>query len=274
MSLDLDKRQRAMLREMGVQVWLPETPAAEPRAALKIAAAGAENPPETKALSPVVPVATGGPTAPLAPTPPPATAPPRQPLPAQARGEDKEPSWSLGEAQPLYTETTLAEGARWLVLAEMPAPTLAASRSSLPSGEAGLAGGGPARRPQAAVFDGDAGRLLDNMLRAARLHVAGAVLLAPVVRHAAAPPGEEFSAALAALISQAQPDVVLLMGRLASQALLQSTEPLGRLRGRVHALHGARGVVTYDATYLLRTAADKARAWDDLRLAMRLAAAS
>ena len=120
------------------------------------------------------------------------------------------------------------------------------------------------------VFVGDAGRLLDNMLRAARLPAAGAVFCAPVVRYAAAPPDAAFSAALAAMIGQCQPDVLLLMGRMASQALLQSTEPLGRLRGQVHALHGVQAVVTYDAPYLLRTWADKAKAWDDLCLAMSL----
>lgn len=52
--------------------------------------------------------------------------------------------------------------------------------------------------------------------------------------------------------------------------LLQSTEPLGKLRGQVHALHGVQAVVTYDAPYLLRTWADKAKAWDDLCLAMSL----
>lgn len=236
-----------MLREMGVQVWLPETPAAQAQPAVKVAAPVADEAPETKAATPLAAVTPAPQTVPVARTPPPAAAP----LPARAQGEANGPSWSLGEARPLYAETTLAQGARWLVMAELPAAAL-----------------------MVPVFDGDAGRLLDNMLRAARLHVAGSVLFVPVLRHAAAPPGEEFSVALAALIGQARPDVVLLMGRLASQALLRSTEPLGRLRGRVHALHGARAVVTYDAPYLLRTAADKAKAWDDLRLAMGLAAAS
>ena len=38
MSLELDKRQRAMLREMGVRVWLPETPVAAVPVALKVMA--------------------------------------------------------------------------------------------------------------------------------------------------------------------------------------------------------------------------------------------
>ncbi|MEO5658652.1 MAG: uracil-DNA glycosylase, partial [Polaromonas sp.] len=68
------------------------------------------------------------------------------------------------------------------------------------------------------------------------------------------------------------PDVVLVMGRLAAQALLASGEPFGKLRGRVHQLQGAKTVLTYDAHYLLRSPADKARAWDDLCLAMSLVA--
>ena len=240
MRFDLDKRQRAMLAEMGVQVWCPETPAPQAQPAMTSVAAAAENPPSIKVLAPVtpsMPVATMRPTAPMVQAPP-------------ARGNGTAPSWSLGKTQPLYAETAVVGAARWLVLAEMPAAAL-----------------------MAPAFQGDAGKLLDNMLRAARLPVAGAVLLAPVVRHAAAPPGEEFSAALADLVRQARPDMVLVMGRMASQALLGSTEPLGRLRGQVHPLHGARAVVTYDAAYLLRAPADKAKAWDDLRLAMGLAAA-
>ena len=89
------------------------------------------------------------------------------------------------------------------------------------------------------------------------------------------PPGRNpeaagLPAALSALVASAQPDVVLVMGRLAAQALLQSNEPLGKLRGQVHRLHGAKTIVSYDANYLLRNPADKARAWDDLCLAMSL----
>ncbi len=249
MSLDLDKRQRAMLREMGVQIWLPEAsvaagPVAAEAPAVAAQAALPETPRDTKpAAAPITPRQA----APVARPQPPIN----PPLPAAAHGDDTLPSWHLGESQLLYADSAVPTGARWLVLVETPAAALE----------------GP-------VFQGDAGRLLDNMLRAARLHLAGAAVLVPVVRHAAAPPSEAFSAALAALISQAQPDIVLVMGRLASQALLQSTEPLGKLRGRVHALHGARAVVSYDATYLLRASADKAKAWEDLRLAMSLTAAS
>jgi DNA polymerase len=68
-------------------------------------------------------------------------------------------------------------------------------------------------------------------------------------------------------IELVQPGIILAMGRFAVQALLRSTEPVGRLRGRVHSYHGVPLVVTYHPAYLLRNPQDKARAWDDLCLA-------
>jgi uracil-DNA glycosylase family 4 len=51
------------------------------------------------------------------------------------------------------------------------------------------------------------------------------------------------------------------------QALLGTDEAIGKLRGRVHQRRGVPVIVTYHPAYLLRTLADKARAWDDLCLA-------
>ena len=64
-----------------------------------------------------------------------------------------------------------------------------------------------------------------------------------------------------------RPRIILAMGRFAVQALLRSSEPIGKLRGRVHRYQGVPLVVTYHPAYLLRNLADKARAWDDLCLA-------
>jgi DNA polymerase len=68
-------------------------------------------------------------------------------------------------------------------------------------------------------------------------------------------------------IELVQPRVLLAMGRFAAQSLLATDEPIGRLRGRVHRWRNTPVVVTYHPAYLLRTLADKARAWDDLCLA-------
>jgi len=64
-----------------------------------------------------------------------------------------------------------------------------------------------------------------------------------------------------------QPKIILAMGRFAMQALLGSTEPLGRLRGQVHRYNDVPVVVTYHPAYLLRNLPDKAKAWADLCLA-------
>jgi len=64
-----------------------------------------------------------------------------------------------------------------------------------------------------------------------------------------------------------RPRLILAMGRFAAQSLLRSTEPLGKLRGRVHRYQGLPLVVTYHPAYLLRSPAEKAKAWEDLCLA-------
>ena len=54
-------------------------------------------------------------------------------------------------------------------------------------------------------------------------------------------------------------------------ALLQSTEPLGKLRAEVQSFQAVPVVVTYPPAYLLRNQADKAKAWSDLCVAASLA---
>lgn len=246
MSIHLDKRQRAMLREMGVRVWLPATrptePPAEPATAIDSGAVSAHFArPASHFNNKISDIGT-----PL----PRVASPPRMAAAARAEAPSGKSSatWRLGAARPLYADTAQAAGARWLVLAETPAAALNDD-----------------------PFHGDAGKLLGNMLRAARLHQAGAVLFAPLARMAAAGSAPDLFAALSELLANARPDLVLVMGRLAALALLGSAEPFGKLRGQVHRLQGANTIVTYDASYLLRNPGDKARAWEDLCLAMSLA---
>ncbi len=238
-SLPLDKRQRAMLKEIGVRVWSPLAvlvPAGpKPADAMKVVAL-----PEIKTRA--APGFEAGkppqssPSLPIAPHDAPAGA-----------------IWQFDAAHALFADAPPLPGPRWLVLAEAtPEPATA--------------------HP----LDGDAGQLLGNMLRAARLAHPGRVVLVPLRRLSPAPIDTTapfvLAAPLAALIAAHQPDLLLVMGRLAAQALLHTTEPLGKLRGRVHDLHGVPTVVTYDAQPLLRTPADKAKAWDDLCLGIATAA--
>jgi DNA polymerase len=78
---------------------------------------------------------------------------------------------------------------------------------------------------------------------------------------------------LARQIGLVKPKIILALGRVAAQNLLQSNAPVGRMRGRVHALpgEGIPVVVTYHPAYLLRSPHDKAKAWQDLLMARRIA---
>ena len=230
MSLDLDKRQRAMLREMGIRLWQP------PGAASEAAA-----PPPAAAVRPAAP--------PPAPTPSVVTAPSGGS--AQGAPTATGSVWTLGAARAVY-EPAAGASARWLLLIETAADSAAAD-----------------------PLAGDTGKLLDNMLRAAGLPNSARAAWVPVQRlvSAAGPdsgePGPALQISLSALVQAEKPDVLLIMGRLAAQALLQTTEPLGKLRGQKHQLAGVPAFVTYDAAYLLRSLPDKARAWDDLCLAQQ-----
>jgi DNA polymerase len=73
-------------------------------------------------------------------------------------------------------------------------------------------------------------------------------------------------------IALIQPRVILSVGRISAQNLLKTEIPVGKLRGRVHAFGelGIPLVVTYHPAYLLRSPEQKAKAWDDLQLALSL----
>jgi len=132
---------------------------------------------------------------------------------------------------------------------------------------------------QGEPFVGAAGRLLDRMLSAIDLtrgeaapeqqvFIANTLKCRPP-RNRNPEPDElaRCSAYLHRQIELVQPRLLLAMGRFAVQTLLDSSEPIGRLRGRVHHWRGLPVVVTYHPAYLLRNPADKARAWADLCLA-------
>jgi DNA polymerase len=132
---------------------------------------------------------------------------------------------------------------------------------------------------QGEPFVGAAGQLLDRMLQAIGLTRAAAPAAQQVYivntlkcrppRNRNPEPDELAlcSAYLRRQIELVQPRLLLAMGRFAVQALLDSSEPIGKLRGRVHHWRERALVVTYHPAYLLRNPADKARAWADLCLA-------
>ena len=125
-------------------------------------------------------------------------------------------------------------------------------------------------------FAGPAGQLLDNMLKALGLTRDQVYLThalkcrTPSGRNASQVEASHCAAYLARQVALVQPQVILAMGRTAAFGLLQSTEPLGKLRSEIQSFKGVPVVVTYPPAYLLRNQADKAKAWADLCLAASL----
>lgn len=124
-------------------------------------------------------------------------------------------------------------------------------------------------------FVGRAGQLLNAMLKAIGLP-REQVFIANVLK--SRPPGnrdpkpDEVAACLPYLMRQIallQPRLMLAVGRIAAQNLLATDMALGRLRGQVHQFGELNTplIVTYHPAYLLRSPADKRKAWEDLKFA-------
>ncbi|GIW72622.1 MAG: hypothetical protein KatS3mg102_2164 [Planctomycetota bacterium] len=125
-------------------------------------------------------------------------------------------------------------------------------------------------------FVGPAGRLLDRMIRAMGLareqvYIANVVKCRPPGNRAPTP--DEAGTCLRFLRRQIElvaPELIVALGASAARVLVGEGHAVGRLRGRVHRFGEVPVVVTYHPAYLLRTPADKRKAWEDLQLAMRL----
>lgn len=130
-------------------------------------------------------------------------------------------------------------------------------------------------------FVGRAGQLLDKMLSAVNCSRQSNVYIANVLK--CRPPGnrnpesseiEQCSPFLLQQIAVNQPKALLLVGKFAIQTLLNTSKPVGEMRGKIHRVKMAGldlpAVVTYHPAYLLRRPEEKAKAWDDLLLLKQL----
>jgi DNA polymerase len=123
-------------------------------------------------------------------------------------------------------------------------------------------------------FVGQAGKLLDNMLRSLTLARDADVYIANVIK--CRPPGnrnpepDEVARCepyLQRQVGLVKPKLIVALGRFAAQSLLKTDASISSLRGRVHEYEGVPVIVTYHPAYLLRSLPDKAKAWADLCLA-------
>ena len=285
-TLHLDKRQRAMLAEMGVRVWSPMSEAAvmaAPVPADEVMQAHAEEAQSFAAASELATQAI-----------------------ARAAGDDSATARHI-PAPIIIQRPEGIDHMDWSTLhstvSGCQACTLCGSRQNTVFGVGSPAQDGQAPQVdwlivgeapgededrQGEPFVGQAGQLLDNMLGAMKLSrtgvrtaEGGGVFITNVLK--CRPPGsrnpkpEEVAQCLPYLERQVallQPKMIVVMGRLAMQALLRDTlpevdsTPLGKLRGRVHHYQNVPVVVTYHPAYVLRNLPEKAKVWADLCLAM------
>jgi uracil-DNA glycosylase len=266
------ERQLAMLREMGIRVW--PTHAADPSSAhaTPLAMAPAMRVSVDDADATLVDDGSSSNDAPAAAQEEPSVR--RVQIGPRPQGVHSMDWGALREAAGACTACKLcaerkqvvfgagSTQAQWLIVGEAP---------------------GEQEDLQGEPFVGKSGQLLDAMLRAIGLTRGAAeprhqVYIANTIK--CRPPGnrnpqpDELAQCEPFLIRQVgllQPRIILAMGRFAVQSLLRSSEPVGQLRGRVHRYQGVPLIVTYHPAYLLRNPQDKARAWDDLCLAVETA---
>lgn len=262
MTLQLDARQRAMLEEMGVQVWAPAatSPQAPPPQA-EVQTAVSHAPPARPPVT--VPAAA------LNLQPAAAEVQPLQDLDWQALEEAAAACRACGLCAGRKNSTLRAPvqpQATWMVVGDPPQDD---------DDRAGQA------------FAGEAGVLLDNMLRAVAASRADAgapgytaAYATHVVKcrppHGQLPQPADMAQCARYLdreIDLVKPRVLFAVGRFAIAALLRehpeaAAQPLGRQRGSVYRYRGIPVVVSYAPQALMRNGADKAKAWADLCLAL------
>ncbi len=134
---------------------------------------------------------------------------------------------------------------------------------------------------QGEPFVGQAGKLLDNMLLSIKLKRGNNVYIANIVKcrppNNRTPEPDETETCIPYLhrqIALMKPSIIIALGKTAATSLLERDATLGSLRGTVHDWHGIPLIVTYHPAYLLRTPPDKAKAWEDLCLAVKTAGKS
>ena len=250
---NLTTRQQAYLDAMGIDVWLPKDATAVEHAVEEVAPA-------------VVEATAAEPVSIAEPIP---TAEPPQPALASLDADVSTLDWDALQARvaecrlcdlhKTRTQTVFGVGNRdadWLIIGEAP---------------------GADEDRQGEPFVGRAGQLLNAMLQALGLaredvYIANILKCRPPQNRD--PKAEEVAHCMPWLqrqIQLIQPKVILALGRIAAQNLLQTNTSLGRLRGRLHYIDMTPTpvIVTYHPAYLLRSPLEKRKSWEDLLLAKK-----
>lgn len=128
---------------------------------------------------------------------------------------------------------------------------------------------------QGEPFVGKAGQLLTKIIEACTLKRED-VYIMNVLK--CRPPGNRNPAPLEAencrpfferQLAIIQPECICCLGSIAASTLLDTTIPVGRLRGKFHEYGASKVVVTYHPAYLLRNAGAKKLVWADMKMLMK-----
>ncbi|HMB52944.1 MAG TPA: uracil-DNA glycosylase [Thermoanaerobaculia bacterium] len=170
---------------------------------------------------------------------------------------------SLAEHASTCTRCRLAEGRKSVVFG-----------SGDPNADLMFIGEGPGAQEdvKGLPFVGPAGELLTKIVEAIGL-TRDQVYIANIVK--CRPPGNrdplpdevaECRGYLERQIDLVRPRVIVALGRVAAQTLLESELPLGRLRQRWHSVRGVAVRATYHPAALLRNAHWKKPTWEDMKV--------
>jgi DNA polymerase len=124
-------------------------------------------------------------------------------------------------------------------------------------------------------FVGAAGQLLNKIIEACKM-TRGEVYICNVLK--CRPPGnrtplpDEVANCRPFLEEQLRllrPKFICCLGAVAAQALLETTQSIGRLRGKFHRYGESQVLCTYHPAYLLRNPAAKRDVWEDMKVLMQ-----
>jgi len=258
----------AILKQMGITQWMLRGGAAE--AGDTVAPAGVVDPPEVSLSAPV-----------------PVQSPPPQPEITKAEVQPVPGAPSETVADSAIPDVAVIQTLALLrrEVEQCTACKLAESRTRTVFGSGPeqsdwlFVGEAPGQQEdrQGKPFVGRPGSLLTQMLLALgqqreQVFIANALKCRPPGNRDPLP--EELRACEPFLLKQIElvkPEVMVALGRISAQALLNSDQSLAKLRGQVYR-YGPDNIpliVTYHPAYLLRNPADKGKVWEDLLLANR-----
>lgn len=145
-----------------------------------------------------------------------------------------------------------------------------------PDADLVLIGEAPGREEdrQGIPFVGEAGQLLDRILAAMNLsreqvYICNLIKCRPPANRDPLP--EEIACCepfLQQQLALIRPQLIVALGRFASQSLLRTNTPITKLRGNWHEYAGIPLLPTFHPAYLLRNPAGKREVWEDMKQVM------